>query len=698
MNTQPTPYQLGAFAASVELGAFAIDSDEPILLQAAADGDDGSLPKFTMRAYSGGLMRLKGLPHPVVVDLKGDHIIDRSPLPVYRDHDRKQRVGHGTPSITAQGIAVEGVFSGTGPAAQETLAESRSGFPFQSSIGAKALRAEFFKRGQSVYVNGRTFNGPIIVARKIRLKEVSWVSEGADTDTTAAIAASMEGNEMTFEQWLDKNGIEASAISDDFKKSLKQTYRIEIGELKATAVGSGGSDDGGVTPTEIEREKVAAMKELRAEYADEQERIAGVRGLCGDLNADICAEAIREGWSVDKCELKLLRSSRPTLEGHTRTASSPGPVNTMVLEAAALCSLGYDDDITAKAYGDQTMTQAQRFKGIGLKDLCIMAARNDGADVPAVFGNGDAVIEAATSTRSLASVASNVVSKIALRVYEAAEIVALDLCKHRNVSDFKEVENWRLVGTGRWEKVGTDGKLKSGKADDQRYTSQADTYGQTMGISRKDIINDDMSILDDLGTLMGQEGASLIDHLFFTLLLSNPASFFHADNSNLLSGPGSAFGISGLQQSRQIFRKMKAGPGGKAKDQRPINAMAKFLLVPPELETEAENILAASGVNLAGDTDRELPSRNPFKDKYKLRVAPHLSDASYTGNSAASWYQLADPAKLPAFMLAFLHGVKSPTIRRVAPPPDELGVFYQGYFDVGVSVADPKGAVKAVGS
>ena len=40
----------------------------PSFLEATADKP---MPEFSMTAYTGGAMRVKGFPHPVVVDLNG---------------------------------------------------------------------------------------------------------------------------------------------------------------------------------------------------------------------------------------------------------------------------------------------------------------------------------------------------------------------------------------------------------------------------------------------------------------------------------------------------------------------------------------------------------------------------------------------------------------------------------------------------
>ena len=151
-----------------------------------------------------------------------------------------------------------------------------------------------------------------------------------------------------------------------------------------------------------------------------------------------------------------------------------------------------------------------------------------------------------------------------------------------------------MLGTGGFEKVAPDGELKHGKLSEQKYSNKADTYGQILMLTRQDIINDDLSAFMDIPRQMGRSGAESIDDLFFTLLLGNLNAFFSATNSNLLSGVDTAFSANSLTKAKTTFRKQKAGPGNKAKDQKPINIRPEFLVVPVELETDAELLMGSA--------------------------------------------------------------------------------------------------------
>ena len=145
-----------------------------------------------MVAYTGGMMRITGFPHPVVVDLEG-LAVDRQDIPVRLDHNPRQGVGHTQRVAIENGqVLAEGLISRDTSWARDVAKSGANGFPWQASIGAAVVEAEFIPNGGQVTVNGRTFDGPLHVVRRAILKEISFVDSGADTNTQARIAAQDE--------------------------------------------------------------------------------------------------------------------------------------------------------------------------------------------------------------------------------------------------------------------------------------------------------------------------------------------------------------------------------------------------------------------------------------------------------------------------------------------------------------------------
>src|SRR5262245_32314152 len=278
---------------------------------AAAEGDAKKLATFSGTAYTGGRLMLAGYPYPVVVDLAGMKIPANGTRPMLRDHSMGSIVGH-TSEIQNSGgsLKVSGVVSGVGAHAQEVVASSGNGFPWQLSIGAKANRMVFVDRGETVEANGRKFTGPLYVARQSTLGEVSFVALGADEGgATARVAASagedLEVTAMAFEQWLETQGFKLSDLVDAQRHSMQALYDAE---QKPADPPNAPIDAGGKTDPD-------PILDTRSRYGAEMKRIGDIERICAGGHRDIQARAVSDGWDVTRTELEVLRASRPKTTG-----------------------------------------------------------------------------------------------------------------------------------------------------------------------------------------------------------------------------------------------------------------------------------------------------------------------------------------------------------------------------------------------
>lgn len=284
--------------AAARLSAAAPADESAMELRAAIEfTSDGKLriPRFTISAYTGvpltGVMRQQRL--PIVVDLQGLQA-SRAAVPVLKDHNPSLIVGH-TDRIINDGrtLSVTGVASGAGQVSQEVVQSAKDGFPWQASITASVLEVEEIPRGKRVNVNGRDFAGPIAIARKSKLKEVSFVALGADDNTSAAIAA--KESIMTFEQWLKAKGWKSvSDLTHEQEATLRAAYSSEV-----QAGGSGGGEgDGGSTgdgAAEAAQEPASAGTATATAAAAGKARGKGKGAASGQRRQTITASANGNG-------------------------------------------------------------------------------------------------------------------------------------------------------------------------------------------------------------------------------------------------------------------------------------------------------------------------------------------------------------------------------------------------------------------
>lgn len=151
-------------------------------LELRASGSE--LPqRFTGVAYSGGLVPS----HGIVIDLASTRYAPRMPL--LDSHSHSAIVGAVENAATANHqMHVDGKLFSDMPGSQaERIAQlAQRGASFQLSVGVYTFTVESVGAGIVVTVNGRQFTGPLDVLRNGLVREVSVVTLGADSDTSAA--------------------------------------------------------------------------------------------------------------------------------------------------------------------------------------------------------------------------------------------------------------------------------------------------------------------------------------------------------------------------------------------------------------------------------------------------------------------------------------------------------------------------------
>ncbi len=647
----PKRTRLECAAAPATLSPLTLTGTAEITAAAAGADAEKALPRFTMLAYTGGAMRVAGWRYPVVLDLAGLAVPSQN-RPIRFAHDPAAGVGH-TDAIKVEGgqLIATGVISRDTATAREVVASSRNGFPWQASVGASVEEFEFIKETQKATVNGQEFTGPINVVRRATLGEISFVDLGADGRTSASVAAQQGG-------------------------------------------GAGGGGEPDPVPAGGNPAPPGAAA-IRAEALAETTRIAAVRRICAGKHPEIEAKAIGEGWDATRCELEVLRANRPKapavhMADHTITSA--------VLEAACL--------LTAKLEGVEKACEApaleaasKRFRGgIGLQELLLEAAwangytgrnfRDSRAVLRAAFVGG-ASIEAGLSTISIGGILSGVANKFLLEGFFSVERTWRNICAVRNVSDFKTITSYRLVGKDQYEQVPAGGELKHGTLGEETYTNKADTYGLLLSIDRRDIINDDLGAITTVPRKLGRGSGLKINDVFWTIFLNNGA-FFTAGNKNYISGADTALSIDGLTKAEVTFMDQTDGDG------KPIGIMPSVMLVPTALSAMGTQLFKSLEFRDTTANTR-FPVANPHQGKFRAEASRYLGNAQYTGNSTKAWYLLADPSDLPVIEVAFLNGQESPTIETAEADFNVLGVQMRGYHDFGVALQDPRGGVKSKG-
>jgi hypothetical protein len=549
---------------------------------------------------------------------------------------------------------------------------------------------------------------------------------------------------MNFNEWLQAQGFDPEQLTAAQMKTLKAAYEAEI-QASAPPAGnpappatpaspapattpqpaavnaSGGNDNGG--------SDYLAQRAADVEYADR------IRAICREhegmtvehegAQVSLEAHALSNRWTPDQTELYAMRQSRPAVPAiHAMGGDGAAEHYPQVLEAAiSIGQMGLSVDHVAASYPESVREEVMNtatsrahrnsslhtvmHETIRAAGMSYRAGVNDDGFVRRTLEanqlieqrHGDQV-QASTSggfsTISLSGILSNIANKSLAQMFDAVDNVAARISRTRSMNDFKQHTAYRMVGIGRFDKVGPDGELKSIQLDEAPYPNQLQTFGNTVVLTRQMMINDDLSAFGQITSVMGRLAAVALNRTAFELLLSNPTvganTFFHADNGNLLTGAGSALSIDALSAADQAFMNQTDENGD------PIMIQPSIMIVPTTLKQTAANLINESSIimesrDTAATTAKAIPQRNPHVGQYRMEVTPWLNAQSLTNASDTAWYLIAEPSVVPVVEIGYLNGQSTPVIESAETDLQTLGMGWRAWYDYGCALVEHRGGI-----
>lgn len=724
-----------------------LDMDIPGILKAMKPGEENGegqrkLPTIDLVANTGEPMDLPNYPHPVIVDMDGVEFASQT-MPIILDHDTSRRFGHSLQQSVQPGVGIvaNGVVSSQTEEAQEIVKDASNGYPFQVSIGAKVKDGFFVAAGNSVKVNGKTWQGPVIVSRKTLIREFTVTVLGADGKTSTRIAASLNGKDetMDFEKWAKDKGFDLQAMNDGQVAVLKAMWEGEAGDesLKALKASWEAAPKADPKPDEKPAPQNVDLKAQREMQAAEISRTSKLANLFASAEfsdikavkidgtemskADFHAHAVTTGLSPSDVELKLfhakLEHKKPEapqaihMESGFTFAGERAPLECQAIEAALVIHSSLvpakERNVQGKDYGyevyykEEVLEAANKLGNVGLHELMGLVIRASGHNYHGRFKSDDYIrsffgavrdIQASPgagpfSTQGVTNILENLANKVLLTAYNAQGVIWDKLARIRNVNDFKPISLYRLSSHGGYIKVGPNGELSHGKLSDEKYQVQAETFGMVLGLSRTDMRNDDLSAFESIAEAMGRQGALATEEEFWKVYLGMTPD-------NIISGP---LGITGLTEAEQRFADQVDD------DNKPILVNPALLIVGTGNKVLANQL--ANQVNLL-DNSGETFVANPHQGKFAPWASPYVNNTTITdqmgenfsNQSETQWWLQASPSVLAYVNGVFLDGRRIPTVESGEVSFDTLGMQWRAFHDFGFAEGDPKAAVQSNGT
>jgi phage major head subunit gpT-like protein/phage head maturation protease len=591
-----------------------IESPVEFVAAEAGDGMPSQPKKFSIEAYTGSAIRQGWSAEPIVIDLAGMKYKQKIPIVMGHEYTMASILGQAT-SVRAENgrLYVEGEILADSDLARQVTALAEKGFAWQASVGADVMRHQKVAAGEQVTVNGQTFIGPVRIVKASKLREVSFVTLGADDATSARIAAE-EAEELIMAESANETPAEVT------ETKVEATANVVVDAPKVDTA---------------ESDALKATIETLTKKVDDMQKVIATR--------ESRAPAVHVVEEVK---------------------------NDKVIEAALCLQGGLPN--ADKAFDARTLEAADKVRRTtSIGEVLIEAARANGYTGSSRISaaNAEPVLKAAFATHDISNLLGALVNKFLLNGFNAVESSWQEVSAVRSVNDFRAINLLRLNGDMKFRKIGNAGELKVAQASDTKRSVAADTYGISTQLTRQDMINDDLNALSQIPQRMGRGAALAMNEAIWTEFQSSNSSYYQAATA----AAGNALSLSSLKTATTAFRKL-TDPDGN-----PLGIQPRVLLVPPELEITAAELMT-SALLISGNTTKE-PNANVLQGRYRVVVSNYLT-------SASTWWLAADSVDLPALDVVFLNGQQAPTIEQVAPDYQLLGVAIRGFFDFGVTKSE----------
>jgi phage head maturation protease len=608
-----------------------IKLDTSVTFLQAAEGEAAASPRrFTIEAYTGSQIRQGWSREPVVIDLAGMQFKQQLPIVLGHDYTLGSILGQ-TDSVRVEAgkLIVEGEILADSDVARQVLQLAERGYAWQASVGADVRRHQKVDADAVTTVNGQTHMGPVRIVKASALREVSFVTLGADAETSVAIAA--EAAEELPTMAADANKTPA----DEAQAPVVEATAKDAVEIKSTV-------------------EITASDELSAKIDAFTKKVENMEKLIAARDERPTAPAVH-----------VVKDSAPSSE---------------VIEASFALQGGLPG--VEKKYRPEVLEAAHKARReISISEVLLQAAAANGYDGPRRVTSSTLrpILAAAWATHSIADILSSTVNKFLLAGFDSVESAWRRISAVRSVNDFKTVTSYRLNGSFKFDAVSNGGELKNAAANDEKREISASTYGIMTSVTRTDLINDDLGALTAVPQRIGRGGALKLNDVFWAEFVDD-GSFFTSGRANLSAG-SLALSVANLKALATKYRKLKDPDGN------PVAVEPRILLVPPDLELTAAEIMGSTLLHSATAAAGGVPERNVMAGRYDVVSSVYLTNTT-------DYYLLASPADLPVMEVAFLNGQQSPVVETAEADFNTLGVQMRGYFDFGCAKAEYLAGVK----
>ncbi|GAB6045090.1 hypothetical protein JCM11957_06880 [Caminibacter profundus] len=561
----------------------------------------------------------------------------------FKDHDRSvdSAIGKIENVRVENGELKADVVFGSTPDAIEVFNKYKEGILTDVSVGYRVKEVEVIEKQGEV---------PIVRVTDFEIIEVSAVGVGFDKGATV-------GRSKTFkEEKLDKEKMQArlKELEDLKERNEEQTRELESLKTKIK---------------ELETRE-AEIKELQRR--SELQELAIAYGADKELVQRFLDDKTKTKEDFMKALLDTRASEQPKVYAGKKSDENRQEMIRAMSDGLML-RLGFNPSEKHK--------DADMFRGMSVQNMVRKIA---GLPLEA----SETELVRAMTTSDFPLILANVQNKVIQDSFESAPVTFRKWTQAVDFKDFKPRTEVRKGSFGaNFKKVQELGKTEYVEKGETGITWRIHSYGARFAFTREMLINDDLGMFTDDLQDMIEQVAVFQNRLVYDLLQSrgefanyvmdDGKPIFDAAHNNY-DADGAALSTDSLAAARTKMMRQKDFDG------RQLRILPKFLLVPPELEVAALQILNSTAKVEA----QNAGVANPFKGAFELISDMELEDAK-------AWYLAAMKKTIK---VGYLQGTGRKPIVEEVNRSNITGIEYELVFDFGVTAEDFRGLYKNAGA
>ena len=413
-----------------------------------------------------------------------------------------------------------------------------------------------------------------------------------------------------------------------------------------------------------------AEEAVRKAVEADRARVAEVRAVCDQSGLDFVANMGKSVEEVRKLALdKLVSESKAVKTTHVEV----GADETDKFRSAAIDGLSVRCGVEGVK-----LESGNPFRGMTMLEMARNVLERDGInhwsmdrmDIAkrAMFGGSD-----------FPYILANVAKKSLQSAYSLAPSTWEQWCRATETSDFKTMYINALSEAPDLLTKLPGGAYKMATFSEYRESYAIGTYGREFAMTREMVINDDLGAFNRIARSFGQSAKRKINELPYAILAANGnmadgnALFDATHHKNYASSAG-ALSVTTLGTAFASFRKQTDASGAQV-----LNIVPKYLIIPPELEVVARQLLNSAMDPVLTNS----AAVNPFAGRLQIIVDAELTDAN-------DWYLAADPNQVDTIEVCFLSGARGPVLDSMEDWATDA-IRYKVRIDVGAKAIDWRG-------